>query len=276
MSSARSLALVTAVFAITLAITAFSTLDWDLSHQLVSPGSNFGEFFNRFGEVPAFLALFISIFLLFGSRNRQVPWRNATGHLFALPFLALLAWALFFIPYRYIYEFNPNGVPEDALQLTQLLGGLLFFFAVIMAYRLPSSFFSKYQRPAMLIITVIFLEVLIVNLTKIAWGRPRMRSIDTIQQFHYWYQLAGPASGEEFKSFPSGHTANGFMIIVFSLVIPPEKTSLIRGFTLFAILWGVCVALSRVVLGAHFLSDVAAGAYIALILFYSTKAHFYK
>ena len=88
---------------------------------------------------------------------------------------------------------------------------------------------------------------------------------------YYWYQIAGPAASEEFKSFPSGHTANGFLMIIFTLFIPVEKSSIIKWFTAFAIIWGSCVALSRVILGAHFLSDVIVGGYIAVILFYLFK-----
>ena len=55
------------------------------------------------------------------------------------------------------------------------------------------------------------------------------------------------------------------------VIIPIEKSSIIKWFTAFAITWGSCVALSRVILGAHFLSDVIVGGYIALILFYLFK-----
>ncbi len=271
MHTHKALLLTTFIFAITLIVTASSTLDWDLSHSLVAPGSTFGEFFNRFGELPVFFALLLSTVLLFGSRNRQVAWRNIFSHIFALPFMALFAWAIFFVPVRYIHEFNPSGIPHETLRLTQILGMALLFAAIVAAYRLPPELCRKYRRPALLIISLIALEIVLINLLKIAWGRPRMRSIDSIEQFHYWYQIAGPAPSDEFKSFPSGHTANGFMVIALALLIPAQKTSLIRGFTLFALLWGICVALSRVVLGAHFLSDVATGGYIALCLYFSLR-----
>jgi membrane-associated phospholipid phosphatase len=276
MSTTKNLITTTIALAVLLSITASSTLDWDLSHKLVSPGSHFGEFFNRFGEMPPFVGMFISILILFGARKKEVLWRNGINHLFSIPFLALFAWVIFFMPFRYVYEFDEAGVPAAIVLLTQILAALLLVVSIVFAYKIPTHRFEPFKRLAVLIIILVIAEILVVNLTKIAWGRPRMRSLDSIDQFHYWYQIAGPAASEEFKSFPSGHTANGFLMIIFTLFIPVEKSSIIKWFTAFAITWGSCVALSRVILGAHFLSDVIVGGYIAVILFYLFKGWLIK
>lgn len=268
MQTTKNLIITTGVLAVLLAITASSTLDWDLSHQLINRDSHFGEFFNRFGEMPSFLGLLFGVAILFGARNRRVGWRNGLSHLISLPFIALFAFTLVFMPFRYVYEFDESGIPGSIMTLIQILALLLFAVTMVMTYRIPSERFKRYRRQAALFIVFVIAEVLIVNITKVIWGRPRMRSLESIEQFHYWYQIAGPAAGEEFKSFPSGHTANGFTMIMFGALIPQDKRQWQIGFTTFALLWGICVALSRVLLGAHFLSDVIVGGYIAVVLFY--------
>ena len=269
MNSARNLAIATTILTITLVITATSTIDWDLSHQWVTPGSVFGQFFNWFGELPAVIALYAAFLILLGSRNRQGLWPAILSHTLAWPLLGLAAWAMFYIPLHYIHEFKQTGMPEEVFGRTLFLAGFVLVLTMLLAHRVPTEVFGKYRRIAVFIIVFVVLEFVLVNLAKMAWGRPRMRSIDSIEQFHYWYQLAGPAANEEFKSFPSGHTANGFVMLALTLFVPPEKKELFKWVTAFAITWGICVALSRVIVGAHFLSDVVVGGYISLLLFYS-------
>jgi undecaprenyl-diphosphatase len=60
-------------------------------------------------------------------------------------------------------------------------------------------------------------------------------------------------------SFPSGHTMNAFAIAsVLALRFPPLATALY--------LLAGCVGTSRVVLGLHFASDVAAGAVLGALI----------
>ena len=77
--------------------------------------------------------------------------------------------------------------------------------------------------------------------------------------------LLGVAAGE-FRSFPSGHTANASCLMLLSLLpkICPKLTG--RQTLLFSIgfLWALLVAFSRITVGAHFLTDTAAGCAIVL------------
>ena len=75
---------------------------------------------------------------------------------------------------------------------------------------------------------------------------------------HCWATLLPP---DQF-SFPSGHTITAFSVAIsLSVFYPPMLIGLL--FTAFS------VALSRILLGMHFLSDVLAGAAIGSILGYS-------
>jgi len=215
--------------------------------------------------------MLISVLILFVSRNKDVPWKNALAYLLALPFMGIFSLAIAFVPMRYVYEFSETGIPDSSMTYIVLLAAIIFIGCLYIAYAKPSQWFIKYRRHAWVIIILVVSEIILINVLKHIWGRPRMRSIESIDQFLYWYQITGPAAGEEFRSFPSGHTGNGFVAIVFTLFIAPHRKKLLRWATAFAIIWGVFVAISRILLGAHFISDVIVGGYITLLLFYLFK-----
>lgn len=68
---------------------------------------------------------------------------------------------------------------------------------------------------------------------------------------HCWYQLLPP---DQF-SFPSGHTITAFAVTIPLVSHFPEAAPPLY-------FCALSIALSRVLLGMHFLSDVAAGALI--------------
>jgi undecaprenyl-diphosphatase len=61
-------------------------------------------------------------------------------------------------------------------------------------------------------------------------------------------------------SFPSGHAARAFMIAVVGTVLAPGWLALLLWF------WAPLVALSRVAMGVHYLSDIIAGAIIGILV----------
>jgi membrane-associated phospholipid phosphatase len=127
--------------------------------------------------------------------------------------------------------------------------------------------FVGFKKHAWLLILLVLSEGIIVNIIKNVWARPRMRSINDVSQFKHWYEINGWTNDNELKSFPSGHTSNGFVIIAYMMFVPYFKSIKMNYFLIGAVTWGTLVALSRVVLGAHFLSDVLVGSYITIFLF---------
>jgi len=64
------------------------------------------------------------------------------------------------------------------------------------------------------------------------------------------------------NSFPSGHTLSAFAIFVF-LILSKRKPLI---WNILLLLMAICVAVSRVYIGHHFMQDVCAGALIGTLL----------
>ncbi|MCM1235453.1 MAG: phosphatase PAP2 family protein [Ruminococcus flavefaciens] len=132
-------------------------------------------------------------------------------------------------------------------------------------------------RVAAVFLLVIFADILVVNLIKIPWGRARMRlvAVDNQAYFMPWWQpgtglrdalTAAGVPGEEFKSFPSGHSANSSALMLLAL-LPMLCPSLARCQTALFCAgfgWALVVAVSRIAMGAHYLSDTAVGLAVGL------------
>ncbi len=104
-----------------------------------------------------------------------------------------------------------------------------------------------FVRLGMVSIAALIASGLVDRVIKIALGRPRPRLVD--EGVVEW--SASLASGHH--SFPSGHAVSAFTFaVVFAVWRPSWRPALLAA--------AAAVALSRVVLDAHFFSDVVAGA----------------
>lgn len=123
--------------------------------------------------------------------------------------------------------------------------------------------------------------MIIINMIKIPWGRARMRLVASNPEAYFmpWWQVgaslkntlvAQGVAAEEFKSFPSGHVSNATAVLLLSLF--PLLNDKLKGKekTIFGIgvVWIVLVMISRIVIGAHYLTDdvVAFAVGLAIIL----------
>ena len=280
MFSTKTSLIFLAVLVALMSFLAIGTFDYNFSYAIVNPHSLWANFFNQFGEIPAFLLLLIGITILFGGRNKDVLWKNILAHIFALPFMALFSYAITNMPVRYMFENHETGMGEDiplALTITTLiLGVILFITTLVVQHKVSDKKLKEMKKAGILFIVLIVGEMILVNVVKVIWGRPRMRILDSIDGFKKWYEINGPAPTNNHKSFPSGHTANGFAAIGYVLFFSYFKNINKKLVLAFSLTWGSLVALSRVVLGAHFLSDVISAGYITIYLFILLNFLFFR
>ena len=113
-------------------------------------------------------------------------------------------------------------------------------------------------------------SLLTVHTLKYFWGRPRYRELveEGLAAFTPWYKING-FSLHGHHSFPSGHTCSATNLLVFLALeeVFPEVASRKKTIALVVGMYIFTMAYSRLVMGAHFLSDVTAGFFIGFITY---------
>jgi lipid A 4'-phosphatase len=95
---------------------------------------------------------------------------------------------------------------------------------------------------------------LIVDLLKVVFGRARPKLLFLSGTYDFtWLGL-----GANYWSFPSGHAATAAALMTALWCLWPRHV-------LFYVLLAAIVAASRMVIGAHYLSDVVMGAFVAVL-----------
>lgn len=117
-------------------------------------------------------------------------------------------------------------------------------------------------------IVVMFLQLGAIEGLKYLWGRVRFRDLlvdGSYDRFTPWYHPNG-INGN--KSFPSGHTAGAGMSYLAMLLPLCSKKAREHTAACFVIpfLYTSIVAYTRLVMGAHYLSDVTVGGAISFTL----------
>jgi membrane-associated phospholipid phosphatase len=246
---------------------SFGDLDYVISERLVNPHSVWAEIFNMFGELPFTLGMLIFVTVLYGGHKRTSKTKTILLSVISYPFILLFSYLVVIMPIRYYFEFD-GGIPNSMQIVASVLALVLFISTLILINKKDTEFFSQYKKASLILGLLVITEVILVNVLKMVWARPRMRSISSIEQFKYWWEVNGFLNLEEFKSFPSGHTANAFAMIAGVEFISEEKETLKNKWLIFAFSWGILTAFSRVVLGAHFVSDVIFGGVVTITLFW--------
>lgn len=246
-------------------IAAFLLESSDLwiSINLYNPNTDWAILLQKYGEIPGLIVILIGVHIyivtLKASSNIKTilftGFLLTTGSLITIYILALLSVAI----HESWEFFNTNRS--------------YFFLAAVLLNILISLLFRKrfkYSKKSVLFSRISFKMffygyLLIATPVKIFWGRIRFRDLaENYSNFTPWY-LPNGITGNQ--SLPSGHAAMSFMMIVlfvFFMDKPFYKRIILKGLV---ISWGLAVCASRVVMGAHFTSDVLFGAMIMIVTY---------
>ncbi|EOH94964.1 hypothetical protein UAW_02043 [Enterococcus haemoperoxidus ATCC BAA-382] len=243
----------------------FTFTDLQISEMLYNPKSTFGWFFESFGEVIiALIGCFSTVGMI---RTSGKKWSVGT----------ILLGTLFLFD-----TFMASFLITHYLKLPTFAMGLLGICCVIIfpliGFNIQPADFEVVRRIAKAGVVISLAPILIVTLVKMLWGRQRFRSmLDPAAEFTPWYVINGFTMNDDFMSFPSGHSANSATIIWITWL--PLWLERLKGretlLSLISGIWIICVMLSRVIMGAHFASDVLMGAAIVLFLNMYLKKKWY-
>lgn len=133
----------------------------------------------------------------------------------------------------------------------------------ILRCQLNQTLCRQLTRVIFITLFAIAFTLIVVSVLKVLAGRLRFRDMKSLQQFVPWY-IFHPFSGN--YSFPSGHTANAAAVFCFYFFIPITHSRWKK--FLFAAIPTIIVpvmAVSRIIMGAHYSSDVLFAMGIAVV-----------
>lgn len=259
---------------IALIILAFmligSFFDYQISLSLYNETNLFGLILAAYGQLPTSLGMLIAATILIYITKRELKLTTILAYVGGILLIAIALFMGIFEPMSY---FGKN--PFIIIFTFVLMVGLDWFvFGLVKhAPQYELKQFVKY------LIFAIFIQVLVINLIKVPWGRPRMRmiAVNPEASFQPWWVIGSSmkdtlmalgVAAEEFKSFPSGHTASASCILFIAVL--PMLSAQLKGkenllFWL-AIGFSLLVGFSRIIMGAHFLTDITVGFTIGLIV----------
>ena len=254
-----------------------SFIDYPLSCALYNEKNPIAMFFAAYGEIPATLGWVAAGVLLVCGRNKEKKLPGILQCAGGILLAALGTLMVCFMPTIYL--------PVSPVLLA-LFGRVLSAGVVIVTARLARGA----NRQTVLLVAAalfcaIFLELMVVNCIKIPWGRARMRLVanDPRAYFMPWWQAGGTlkatltaagVASEEFKSFPSGHTSNAATMLLLGLIplLKPDLEKYKKHFLAAGFVWAAVVAFTRIVMGAHYLTDTTIGFTVGLLCVYGVCA----
>jgi membrane-associated phospholipid phosphatase len=268
MTAMKSGYLILAVAAAGL-LAAGTVYDLAFSQAVFRPDNAAALFLERFGAVPGnLLIVMFPAGLVAAAFAGRAALSSAGGVVLFSGGGALLAAGCYF--------FVSQLVEESGLNAAVAVASAVFLAAAAFA---GFSAAAKKAPDAVYKIVLIGAAAIIcahgaVAVIKIIWGRQRFFTMDDpLTQFTAWFLPQGRASGDAYKSFPSGHSCAAGLLVCL-LLFPaylPGLARLKKAVIAVLALYIPCIMVSRIVLGRHFISDVTAGAAIPLAVFFVLK-----
>ena len=177
--------------------------------------------------------------------------------------------------YNFIKHFDSFYLKDFFVQITTLGDSKWYFgicFVVLISLYLiqkifPNGFFLNniaiFKNLNIFILVSLFFTGIITQIIKHLIGRPRPNHSDGESSINFL------SFNSEFHSFPSGHASTIFLIILAVVVFFPKLKYFLFPFA-------AIIAFSRVVVGAHFVTDVIGGVVIAFVGLKLTTMFFNK
>ena len=238
----KDAAIIAVVLCLCLGVGSF--FDYQISSALFNIGSMYGRLIEAAGELPFELTASIAgVMLVRAVRpdSRGSKWLAVLGILVNVGLAG----------YEIVSSLRVGG-KLIAVQL--VLTFVLVIAANLVVYRLTRTTEpDDLTRWALMVLVVWVAQAIILNvIVKPLWSRPRMRVIEVTQglEFQPWWVIGNP---DKWAYIAAGVVKDGFKShrrVVFWT----------------AAVVAALVALGRIVIGAHFLSDVSCGFALVLAL----------
>ena len=245
----------------------FSFFDLPFSQAVYAPSFPLARFLALTGDAPIYIFLsFLGFGYFFYLKGKRVRY---------LGFLLVALGAGFgtYMFFDHVIEEN-FSLPALALPLVLTECALGFLIAFLLRKRMGKDALSVLFA----LTAALAFSLLLTHLGKPFFGRLRFREMLEMGSFDGytpWWVPHLRIDGEVYKSFPSGHT-NAAAASFFLWWLPALCPSFSKKEKVFLyvipIFCTLAVAASRVLVGAHFVTDTLAGMLIAIFSFYLADA----
>ena len=232
-----------------------------ISIKLYNPTSVWAIFLEKFGEIPGLIVVLIGAHIYIVTLKASSNIKSIFFNGFLLTANSLITIYIFWaVSIAITNSWNFFNSYQSYFFLTAILLNIL----ISLLFRKRNNFSKKTILFSRISFKMFFYGyILFVQLIKIFWGRIRFRELaENYTNFSPWYLPQGITGNQ---SFPSGHAAMGFMMLALFVFFADKafyKRIILKGII---ISWAVAVCASRVVIGAHFTSDVLFGAFAMII-----------
>ena len=269
---------------ILLPLTACGSIwDFEIANAVYigqSPSENiFGILFSYIGILPTFVGWSFLGASIFRLSQKQIG--NTRKRRWLIAFAVLLFVLSLFYFCNTLYLSNANAFKVH-FAVAYSIGIAVISFAAYLGYWLSEkSEDSELLNKALFLAAVSLLTLLIISATKELMCRPRFRFVlasDNADYFRSWWQsgrsirqsLGTDVVTDEFASLPSGHSAYS----MFAIFLFPTLGDYVRGLArfkpylfAFGFAWWASTALSRMTVGAHYLTDVTIAGLVTVMAY---------
>ena len=263
-----------------------SFLDLQIDQAIFSKNNGFGLFMASFGVYPCYagLAFIGGGFLVTALKRKEIPlWGKIICYIVSA---AAYGMSIYLCGKEMP---SPNGYNNDSLKpIAYAIPAVLFAGAFFGGFMVCRKGDAKQLWVILLIMSVIFVVSLLPAgyVIKLIIHRPRYRYAVRcgVTDYYNWWQpfpeykdaIGHVVEGfeitkEEFKSFPSGHSGTGMILAMYlplaSYFFPKLKgkeTFLFYG----GVAFGLLMMFSRLLVGAHYLTDTCMGSLFVMVVFY--------
>lgn len=216
----------------------FGFTDLEISKAVVDDSSEWGIFGRDYGEVPGYALIAIALSTFLGSFNKNLNLQKIPAYISVIVGVLFIIFA---------------GDETDLYTGWGLIIPMIFYAIITW-----NKDWKNYRTLAGVIsLLAIINPLVLIQIIKLLWGRVRFRDLLSPGFVDYtpWFLPQGITGNQ---SFPSGHAAMGWMFLPLLILVKDRKnTDAVKILVSILILgWGLFVALSRIVVGAHYASDI--------------------
>jgi membrane-associated phospholipid phosphatase len=253
----------------TLLAGIFAFTDLSISNTIINQKSGWVYFFDAFGEHPAMIIAFLSANILFSLARGEKTVKKISMWVINGVLMLLSGYMMVIMVAVRMFEAKISGSQSI---ITLLCTIIIIVIIQVLLRKVSYERLNEFRRAALIAIVTVFAYNILANVIKPVWGRARPRDLTADQSNYFpWYIQQHFPHGE---SFFSGHAGNGFSTLLLVLFAEKMKKPAVKWALGMGIVWGLIIAVSRVIIGAHFPSDVLFGGFIAISLIYINSCIF--